>query len=95
MTLHNQIMNIPCKPPEESRKIAAGDVDLAIKIGHRDARHSAAELARASDAKIEYLTSSLERITSAFQSLLASKPVRDADKILLEAQRALGLVPHG
>jgi len=40
--LHNAIMNIPAKVPESC---ARHELSLAYKIGHRDARHVAAELA--------------------------------------------------
>lgn len=39
--LHAAIMNILCSPPERS----SGELRVAYKLGHRDARHAAAELA--------------------------------------------------
>jgi hypothetical protein len=41
--LHAAIMNLPCNPPERS----SGELRVAYKLGHRDARHAAAELAAA------------------------------------------------
>lgn len=50
MNLHNQIMNIPIKP------IPSGRFDeIPYKIGHRDARHAAAELALKYDELIDDL----------------------------------------
>lgn len=37
MSLHNEIMNLPCKHSDREHSIA-------YKTGHRDARHAAAEL---------------------------------------------------
>lgn len=39
--LHAAIMNLTCTPPERS----SGELRVAYKLGHRDARHAAAELA--------------------------------------------------
>ena len=50
-TLHDQIMNIPLGNGVSS---GAGEL-VAYKTGHRDARHVAAEIAIASDARIEAL----------------------------------------
>jgi hypothetical protein len=44
--LSHQIMNIPV-PKEPTEKLPYGDPRLAYKLGHRDARHAAAELAKA------------------------------------------------
>jgi hypothetical protein len=45
--LHNAIMNLPAIIPESCK---AHDLMLAYKVGHRDARHAAAELALQSPA---------------------------------------------
>lgn len=42
--LHAQIMNIPCDRPDTS----AMGKNTAYKLGHRDARHAAAEMALSS-----------------------------------------------
>ena len=55
MNLHYQIMNLRVAPTELATSLYAGDTTLAYKIGHRDARHAAAELALAADAEIERL----------------------------------------
>lgn len=41
-SLHADIMNIPCTRPSD---IADETAEMAYSMGHRDARHSAAELA--------------------------------------------------
>ena len=40
MTIHNEIMNIPCEPIEGTESEV-----LSFKLGHKQARHAAAELA--------------------------------------------------
>lgn len=60
MDLHGQIMNIRVAPTELATSLYAGDTGLAYKIGHRDARHAAAELALAAGAEIERLRAALE-----------------------------------
>lgn len=50
MNLHGSIMNLEAKTPSELDK-AAGLIE-AYKMGHRDARHAAAELANTTDAVI-------------------------------------------
>ena len=62
MNLHNQIMNLRVAPTELATSLYAGDTTLAYKIGHRDARHAAAELALAADAEIERLRLDAERL---------------------------------
>lgn len=42
MSLHNEIMNLPCKVDAYTR--LRHDTEIAYKEGHRDARHVAAEL---------------------------------------------------
>ena len=52
MNLHNEIMNIQV----ESEKIPQGKFDeLPYKLGHRDARHAAAELSLKAEARVEEL----------------------------------------
>lgn len=50
MSLHNDIMNLP----------TGTNHSLAYKEGHRDARHTAAELVLKADAEIELLRSALK-----------------------------------
>lgn len=58
MSLHNEIMNIPALVPAEAHE--GGNV-YAYKIGHRDARHSAAELSLKYETLIERLLDALEQ----------------------------------
>jgi hypothetical protein len=48
MDLHSQIMNIPTI-------VGTYNDEFCYKLGHRDARHAAAELALKADARIEEL----------------------------------------
>lgn len=52
MDLHGQIVNLNCKLENMDSE---PNQRLAYKIGHRDARHAAAELALKADACIEAL----------------------------------------
>ena len=56
MDLHGQIMNLPT--PDYAGLLATPD--YAAKIGHRDARHAAAELAIKADACIKALREIIE-----------------------------------
>lgn len=47
MTLHGEIMNIPCEPIEGTDSEV-----LAFQLGHKQARHAAAVLADSSDQKL-------------------------------------------
>lgn len=58
MDLHSEVMNINVKFPELG--FEGISPPLAYKIGHRDARHSAAELALKAVARIEVLEEELE-----------------------------------
>lgn len=61
MNLHNQIMNIQIN--EESAFYKYGNEALyAYKEGHRDARHSAAELSLKAEARIEELEDFLKTL---------------------------------
>lgn len=53
MNLHNEIMNINIKNGFDYSEFESKVI--AYKCGHRDARHSAAELSLKSDAYIHYL----------------------------------------
>lgn len=54
MSLHNEIMNIQTK--EKDLESAMGcEARYAYRLGHRDARHAAAELSLKSEARIEAL----------------------------------------
>lgn len=53
MNLHNEIMNIRCQPDKEIPAV----YQASYKLGHRDARHAAAELALAAETENEALLS--------------------------------------
>lgn len=62
MNYHNLIMNIS----SEQYKVCWSEEEFRIyKIGHRDARHAAAELAIQADARIEELEKALQDLISA------------------------------
>jgi hypothetical protein len=60
MNLHGKIMNIPAKTPHDLEK--ADGLVHAYRLGHRDARHAAAELALKADALAEALRDMLMHI---------------------------------
>lgn len=66
MNLHNQIMNIRVNNKlKEDWTDVDGEVSgewYAYKEGHRDARHSAAELSLKAEARIEELEEMLSRL---------------------------------
>ena len=67
MSLHGEIMNLPAKPSIS----ANASVDHAYRVGHRDARHAAAELALKADAEIERLRSALRNLDSRLRECAA------------------------
>lgn len=60
MSFHNRMMNIAVDPVAMSSAHKPGSLHLAYKIGHKDARHAAAEIANEADAEIARLTKCLE-----------------------------------
>jgi hypothetical protein len=58
MPLHGKIMNIRAKTPSDLDK--ADGLVHAYRLGHRDARHAAAELALRADALADELREVLE-----------------------------------
>ncbi|UAV84515.1 hypothetical protein PHB09_019 [Pseudomonas phage PHB09] len=59
MSLHNEIMNIPTKSETLLNEVGS---PLDYKLGHRDARHAAAELSLKYEHLIERLLDALERL---------------------------------
>ena len=57
MNLHNEIMNIQIKDDH--------DAYMSYKIGHRDARHAAAELSLKAQARIEELENAVKELYTA------------------------------
>lgn len=76
MSMHNEIMNIPTisAPPTD------GVARNAYKLGHRDARHEAAEIACRGDAEIERLTALNSALTENGNSYVIEN-ARQAEEI--------------
>ena len=74
MNLHSEIMNIPVDDQKSQQAWGNADNDCMTiyKLGHRDARHVAAELSLKAEARIEELESLLS------QMIYASIPVSNA-----------------
>jgi hypothetical protein len=70
MNLHNQIMNIQIDRVRMIDQLNfVSDYNTAYKLGHRDARHAAAELSLKAEARIEELEEVLKEL------YIASGPV--------------------
>ena len=83
MSYHQRIMNMP----------AYGDVPFEYKEGHRDARHSAAEVANEADAEVERLQARVRELEAPARALVnhlwtAPEPVTSGD--LIRLLRTLG-----
>lgn len=87
MTLHAEIMNLPITVDRTNWTPLEKN---AYVHGHRDARHTAAELSLKAEARIEELESSLEWVLQGFKSVLGGKSVRDADEIICHVEKLLG-----
>ena len=64
--LHNAIMNIPCRIPQD---LGIADIPIsnsAYRIGHRDARHAAAELASEKISEMETAIRTIRNLVSTF-----------------------------
>jgi hypothetical protein len=76
MNLHGQIMNIKCDPCNVSAGFDAGaltsDQVTHYKLGHKDARHAAAELALKADAINAELLAALQDLIEAADSMRAT-----------------------
>ncbi len=94
MSLHDQIMNLPA--PDYSVLLAMPD--YAAKIGHRDARHAAAELALKADAQIERLRHALAfyadptRYHGPNQRAEEGDPYTEAGPYMLDVTRDAGML---
>ena len=82
-SLHADIMNLPVKMSVPEFR---GEALRGYKVGHRDARHAAAELAIAADSRIEELEAALK----ASQDLVDRLVWQDAYRVAEEANKALG-----
>jgi hypothetical protein len=89
MDLHGQIMNIKCEAlpafPFSPGPIASEQLH-AYKVGHRDARHAAAELALMADACIVALRE-LEAMAERYRP--PGYPIPDAQRKAREALAAI------
>ena len=81
--LHNAIMNIQATPD----KTAGVNFQLAYKMGHRDARHAAAELALASSQQRPRLTD------AEIHELLVSEIYPNFAAMVRAVEKKLGLKP--
>jgi hypothetical protein len=80
MSLHAKIMNLPalmCSPADSV------DAGRAYKIGHRDARHAAADIASEADALIADLVSELKDIRD--WAKIGKAPLREQEIKSIEA----------
>lgn len=71
MDLHGQMMNLRCVVPPDAQVWA--NYGYAYKVGHRDARHAAAEVALKADACVRALreiVASAERNEAAVNTFL-------------------------
>jgi len=62
MDYHGRIMNIECLPPARMNQHPVDPECSAYRIGHRDARHAAAEIACEAQAEIARLREALEKL---------------------------------
>lgn len=83
MNLHSEIMNIPCDVSKVN-----SDRQLVFKLGHRDARHAAAELSLKAEARIEELEEVLKGLLN--EAHTASKPLHSHSEWSIKAQKVLG-----
>lgn len=88
MNLHNDIMNIAVDEKEiQSRFYEEKWEMVAYKLGHRDARHAAAELSLKADARIEELESVLKGLLN--EAHTAIKPLHAHSEWSIKAIKAL------
>lgn len=81
MNLHNQIMNIPCSETQ-SRIAVQTKNHQAYKLGHRDARHAAAELSLKAEARIDELEEVLSKLMDKARYTLCSSQFDELDEYL-------------
>lgn len=86
-TLHAPIMNLPF---DISTLPHGYGHDTAYVMGHRDARHAAAELANEADATIDTLRAALQT-----QAEEAAKLMEQRDGLLIDMRRARNLLENG
>lgn len=65
---HARMMNIPCETPTDYNV----NVGMGFKLGHKQARHAAAEIANEADAELTRLRSDLAAMREALEPLVAA-----------------------
>jgi hypothetical protein len=87
MALHNKIMNIPCPYAitlaEEKEQ---SELALYYRMGHKDARHSAAEMVMKADHAFEQIEDSLKELLDV---------VDENSSVHLRLERMMELVQYG
>lgn len=86
MNLHSEIMNIECGQTK-GRIAVQTQNGQAYKLGHRDARHAAAELSLKADARIEELEEALRGLLN--EAHTATKPLHSHSEWSIKAQKVL------
>ena len=98
MSLHNEIMNLPCDPSHANDEFA--DRRFAYKFGHRDARHAAADLALKADAEIAQLKAERDALEEQLRTTIqaldgeADLLARQRDALLKDAERMAWLAAN-
>lgn len=85
MNLHNAIMNIGVKYSEA--EFLNSNEYLRYREGHRDARHSAAELSLKAEARIEELEAVLKGLLNEVHT--ATKPLHPHSEWSIKAMKVL------
>lgn len=80
MDLHSKIMNIPTV-------VGTYNDEFCYKLGHRDARHAAAELSLKAEARIEELEEVLKGLLN--EAHTATKPLHSHSEWSIKAQKVL------
>lgn len=84
MNLHRKIMNLALHLPSEYEDAA---VRMAYRVGHRDARHAAAELANESDLLQQELLEALKSFIYEFGDKANSRTFQKAKAAIAKAEQ--------
>lgn len=83
MDLHSEIMNIPVDEEETMARFGHHEWEFkAYKLGHRDARHAAAELSLKTESRIEELEDILSKLMDKARYTLCSSQFDELDEYL-------------
>uniref|UniRef100_A0AAU6VZ80 Uncharacterized protein n=2 Tax=unclassified bacterial viruses TaxID=12333 RepID=A0AAU6VZ80_9VIRU len=88
MSLHNEIMNIPTKTETLTTEVGC---PRDYKLGHRDARHVAAELALKYDGYIERLEDHIKALVDAIELAELGKILGNGEALIGATRREAGL----